>query len=149
MSGLAAVWVPRMTLRLTWTQRGLTADYPWTSCLPWLASAAILVALWRRSQGAKRALAGAAAVIAVGAAALRSTYVLDLSASGIRQAYALRSTELAWTDVAAVEVAADRIALRGKGANVLAIGATLSRDDRPRLLRAISRRVSESKQVDR
>ena len=142
----ACLLASRGTLRLTWTNDGVEAAFPWLTLA--LASAAALglaPALAVVSRPAARVVLILALLGLATRAADRAIYRLQANAAGLEQRGLAGSVSVSWGDVSGVESPSDGIRVRSReGATVEIPTARLRAEDRATLERTFARRIRES-----
>lgn len=136
----------RGPLRLTWTNEGVSAAFPWhTLALAAVAALGVVPALVLVSRPAGRLILGLAALGLAARAGDRAAYHLEAAATGLSQRTLLGSSALDWSQVSQVAGSARAILVRDKAGAVIEIPVSLVRpEDRATLERTLSRRIRES-----
>jgi hypothetical protein len=131
--------------RLTLVNAGLRIDYPQTQAVAGaaMAAGAALLALGLRQRWAQVGCA-AVALAALGLAAERLSYRLELDGRGLVSRQWGARTAVAWADVKRVENGPARVVVWGGPDTRLAVNTSSFRPDQRAVLdRAIARRVME------
>jgi len=145
LSGLCLL-ASRGPLRLTWTNHGVEAAFPWhTLALAAGAALGVVPALVLVSRPAGRLILGLAVLGLAARAGDRALYRLHVEATGLRQRTLLGSSALDWSQVSQVAGSVQAILVRDKAGAVIEIPAPpLRPEDRATLERTLSRRIRES-----
>ena len=145
LSGLCLL-ASRGPLRLTWTNEGVEASFPWhTLALAASATLSVVPALVLVSRPGGRLILGLAALGLAARAGDRAVYRLEAQAAGLRQRTLLSSRALDWSQVSHMESPLQAILVRDRSGAVIEIPAShLRPEDRATLERTLARRIRES-----